>query len=115
MQSSANVVAMGDVLFMVVKVNLRHRIEKLGIEKLESQLREGQQRLRAIVGLQKFGSCPPGRPDWARGAFFYLTPQHAAKIQDVTKANEIELEIKHVLVPCRLWSRGIPGETCWRY
>ena len=41
-QSSANVVAMGDVLFMVVKVNLRHRIEKLGIEKLESQLTEGQ-------------------------------------------------------------------------
>ena len=25
------------------------------------------------------------------------------------------LEIKHVLVPCRLWSRGIPDETCWRY
>ena len=41
-QRSANVVAMGDVLFMVVKVNLRHRIEKLGIEKLESQLTEGQ-------------------------------------------------------------------------
>ena len=91
MQSSANAGAMGDVLLIVVKVNLRHRIEKLGIEKLESQLTEGQQRLRAIAGLEKFGSCPPERPDWARGAFFYLSPQHAAKMQDVSKANEIEL------------------------
>ena len=97
-QSSANADAMGDVLLMVVKGNLRHRIEKLGIEKSESQLTEGQHRLREIARLQKFGSCPPERPDWGRGAFFYLTPHHAAKIQDVTKAKEIELASKHVLV-----------------
>ena len=79
-QSSANADAMGDVLLMVVKGNLRHRIEKLGIEKSESQLTEGQHRLREIARLKKFGSCRPERPDWARGAFFYLTPHRAAKI-----------------------------------
>ena len=45
-----NADAMRDVLLMVVTGNLRHRIEKLGIEKPESRLTEGQHCLRVEFG-----------------------------------------------------------------
>lgn len=92
---------------LVVKGNLRHRIEKLGVEKADSELTEDQRRLREIA-LQQFEvgkdagqegqQQHPERPHWANGAFVYLTDEHAAAIQQAVKENCIQLQSKHVLV-----------------
>ena len=56
------------VWLLTVKGNLRHRIMKVGIEKLaHEQLTGSQQRLRETVEAQKLDG-KPGRPDWAKGA-----------------------------------------------
>ena len=56
------------VWVLIVKGNLRHRIMKVGIEKLaHEELTGPQQRLREVVGAQR-SDGKPGRPDWAKGA-----------------------------------------------
>jgi len=95
---------MSDVWLLVVKGNLRHRIEKLGVEKADADLSQGQRRLREAARLQNFGPGQAGepehpeRPAWANGAFVYLTPNHAAKICQAAEVSGLQLQSKHVLV-----------------
>jgi hypothetical protein len=99
---------------LVSKGNLRHRIDKLGTEKNENQLTEGQQRLRAVaeeqqrrlesLGLGDDGAATsahrptPERPVWAAGAFVYLAPEHLVEVMEAIKQQGVKLQSKHVLV-----------------
>ena len=87
-------VTQSEISQLVVKGNLRHRIEKLGTEKEDNELTDSQMQLRHIArAMQKVLNdlakpCalpesppqatkqqpPPERPSWANGAFLYLTP-----------------------------------------
>ena len=71
------------VWMLTVRGNYRHRIMKVGIEKLDHEDLTGpQERLReAVVAQQLDGK--PGRPDWAKGALVFVTVAHAASIEDV--------------------------------
>lgn len=93
---------MNTVLMLTVKGNLRHRIEKLGTEKDVSELTEAQLKLRKIAQLQNLGGHSltkfPERPEWANGAFLYLTREHASEIIFALKDNNIELQGKYILV-----------------
>ena len=91
------------VLILVIRGNLRHRIEKLGTEKTE-ELSLNQIKLRRIAYEQKqrqphwyFEKCYE-RPRWAQGAFVYLSESHARVIESAIKASGIKLQSKHLLV-----------------
>ena len=66
------------VLLLTVGGNLRHRIEKLGTDKEESELNNPQIKLRRIAEQQTQQWWELGeknrcdRPLWANGAFVYL-------------------------------------------
>ena len=90
------------VWVLTVRGNLRHRIMKFGIEKLAHEDLTGpQQRLREAVEAQQLDG-KPGRPDWAKGAFVFVTVAHAASIEDVMQEWQSkpgnELMSKHVIV-----------------
>ena len=70
------------VWLLTVKGNLRHRIEKCGIEKPCGEVTDLQRRLREVATAQLFEG-KLGRPDWAKGAFVFVTVAHAASIEDV--------------------------------
>ena len=88
----------GFVWLLVVKGNLSHRIELLGVEKPEQALTEPQRRLRIAAREQGFDAEPPERPSWANGAFVYLTQEHAADIQQGIRESGVKLLSKHILV-----------------
>ena len=68
---------------MTVKGNLRHRIEKCGIEKRETEAAtDCQRRLCQIAREQQLGEGKLARPDWAGGAFVFAAPSHAPLIQE---------------------------------
>ena len=108
--------AMSRIFKLVVKGNLRHRIDKLGTEKDDSQLTEGQQRLRAVAeeqqrrleslgpdgddGAAAASAClpRPERPGWAFGAFVYLAPEHVVEVMEAIKEQGVHLQSKHILV-----------------
>ena len=70
------------VWLLTVKGNLRHRIEKCGIEKpCHEEATDPQRRLREVATAQHFEG-KLGRPTWAKGAFVFVTVAHAASIQD---------------------------------
>ena len=72
----------GYVWLLTVKGNLRHRIEKFGIElPCDAELTEPQSRLRKVAIAQQFDG-KLGRPNWANDAFVFVTVAHAASIQD---------------------------------
>mmetsp|Transcript_17392 Transcript_17392/g.47462 ORF Transcript_17392/g.47462 Transcript_17392/m.47462 type:complete len:720 (-) Transcript_17392:152-2311(-) len=93
---------MTNVWLLVVKGNLRHRIEILGVEKPSAELSDEQKALRHAATEQRFNSdvvCQfPERPPWANGAFVYLTPEHAADIQTAIDEHGVRLQSKHILV-----------------
>ena len=90
------------VWLLTVKGNLRHRIEKFGIElPCDAELTEPQSRLRKVAIAQQFDG-KLGRPDWANDAFVFVTVAHAASIQDTmqewcTKQGK-KLKCKYVIV-----------------
>ena len=92
------------VLLLVFKgkFNLRHRIEKLGTEKDESDLNNMQLKLRRIAEQQTqpwwVVEKVYERPQWANGAFVYLSQGHARVIESVMRASGKVLQSKHVLV-----------------
>ena len=92
----------GYVWLLTVKGNLRHRIEKFGIElPCDAELTEPQSRLRKVAIAQQFDG-KLGRPDWANDAFVFVTVAHAASIQDTmqewcTKEGK-KLKCKYVIV-----------------
>ena len=93
-----------DAFLLVVKGNLRHRIDLLGVEALEEALDETQRRLRSFVralpATEDPGSCPE-RPDWASGAFVCLRPHEmevARRIFEHPCQGGVQLQSKHVLV-----------------
>ena len=107
--------AMSRVFKLVVKGNLRHRIDKLGTEKDESQLTEGQHKLRAVAEEQqrRLESLGPDgndgaatsahgpraeRPSWAAGAFVYLAAEHVPEVMEAIKEQGVKLQSKHILV-----------------
>ena len=77
------------VLLLVVKGNLRHRIEKLGTEKTDEELNKPQFKLRRIVYEQTqphwYVEKAYERPQWANGAFVYLSQGHARVIESVIR------------------------------
>ena len=83
---------------VVVKGNLRHRIDKLGMEKSAALLTYSQLRLRAAAETMGFHGDYPERPTWAHGAFVYLTEVHALGIQEIIEAHGTMLKSKHILV-----------------
>ena len=92
----------GYAYLLTVKGNLRHRIEKFGIElPCDAELTEPQSRLRKVAIAQQFDG-KLGRPDWANDAFVFVTVAHAASIQDTMQewsAKEgKELMSKYVIV-----------------
>ena len=90
------------VWVLTVRGNYKHRIMKVGIEKLaDEDLTGPQERLReAVVAQQLDGK--PGRPDWAKGALVFVTVAHAACIEDVMQEWQSrtgnELKSKYVIV-----------------
>ena len=90
------------VYLLTVKGNLRHRIEKFGIElPCDTELTELQSRLRKVAIAQQFDG-KLGRPNWANDAFVFVTVAHAASIQDTmqewcTKEGK-KLKCKYVIV-----------------
>ena len=90
------------VWVLTVKGSFAHLIQKFGIEKLaHEELTGPQQRLREAVEAQQFDG-KPGRPDWAKGAFVFVTVAHAASIEDVMQEWQTrtgnELMSKYVIV-----------------
>ena len=71
-----------DILILTVKGNLRHRIEKCGIEKTHTRLSDCQRRLCQIAREQQVGEDKLARPDWAGGAFVFAAQHHAPVIQE---------------------------------
>ena len=93
------------VIKIVVKGNLKHRIEKLGTEKEEFEMTAIQRILRRIAKEQvqtewtwKENVGGYERPEWTNGAFVYLSKGHARKIKDVIERRQIVLQSKHLLV-----------------
>ena len=85
---------------LVVKGNLRHRVDLLGAETHVSSLTEAQKKLREAANVQWGDSCCEEcaeRPRWANGAFIYLKPEHAIGIRDALDARGLRLQSKHVL------------------
>ena len=100
----------GDAFLLVVKGNLRHRIDLLGVEAHDAVLNDTQRRLREIVRAQPAGvahvtdgerpPCPE-RPDWAGGAFIFLHPHETEAARRVIEQKQKEgngLQSKHILV-----------------
>ena len=74
-----------DILILTVKGNLRHRIDKFGIEIPQTEpVTLCQRRLLRIACEQQLGDPEDklARPGWAGGAFVFATKQHAALIQE---------------------------------
>ena len=72
-----------DILILTVKGNLRHCIDKCGIEKTQTEAAtDCQRRLCQIAREQQLGEGKLARPDWAGGAFVFVTKHHAALIQE---------------------------------
>ena len=74
-----------DILILTVTGNLRHRIDKCGIEIPQTEsATDCQKRLCSIARAsgQQLGEGTLARPDWARGAFVFVTEHHAALIQE---------------------------------
>ena len=79
------------VLLLVIKGNLRHRIEKLGLEKTDEELNNPQYKLRRIAYEQTqphwYVEKAYERPQWANGAFVYLSQGHARVIESTIRAS----------------------------
>ena len=105
--------AMAKVQKLVVKGNLRHRIDKLGTEKDKALLSEDQKALRAIAKaqqnrLESLDGTKDGesqaprprdeRPSWAAGAFVYCAKEHFAEVRHAMKEQGVILQSKHILV-----------------
>ena len=102
--------AMDDVWLLVVKGSLKHRIDILGVERPRHELTEAQRQLHEAAekchdefpswweGSVDHKDCVFERPPWARGAFVYLTAEHAAGIQDAIEEGDLQLQSKHVLI-----------------
>ena len=74
-----------DILILTVTGNLRHRIDKCGIEIPQTEpATDCQRRLCRIARAseQQLGEGKLARPDWAGGAFVFVTKHHAALIQE---------------------------------
>ena len=107
----------GDAWLLVVKGNLRHRIDLLGVEGEYKALNETQRGLRDIVrggrpasdsldssappatdSLDSSEQPCPERPVWAGGAFVFLLPEDVEIVKEVIEQRGIFLQSKHVLV-----------------
>ena len=90
------------VLVLVIKGNLRHRIEKLGTEKDAGELNNPQIKLRRIAEQQTqqwwVVEKAYERPQWANGAFVYLSKGHAQVIENAIAVSGITLQSKHLVV-----------------
>ena len=98
-----------DVYLLVVKGNLRHRVDLLGAETAENNLTEAQRKLREAAQKQWEDIAEENhqlaeRPDWAHGAFVYLKPEHAKCIAKALKDANVRLQSKHVLVSKELFA-----------
>ena len=90
------------VLLLEIRGNLRHRIEKLGVEKTDEELNNPQYKLRRIA----YEQTQPHwhiekayeRPQWANGAFVYLSQGHARVIEEAIRVSGKTLQSKHLLV-----------------
>ena len=116
-----------DILILTVNGNLRHRIDKCGIEIPQTEpATDCQRRLCRIARAseQQLGEGKLARPEWAGGAFVFATKQHAALIQErlegwmraegrifMSKYVFISASLKEVLTQA-LHSREVPdGKT----
>ena len=96
------------VWLLVAKGSLRHRIEKLGLEKADSERTELQRLLReaAQAAAQEADEQPPEnppeRPKWAKGAFVYLTRGDAKRVPKAIAETQVELQSKHILISSSL-------------
>ena len=95
-----------DIYILTVKGNYVHRLLKLGIEITDPlQRTEYQQRLADILrtsGLLQGDEAKVGRPDWAKGACLYLTPEavEAFDWKDQAQRDKVlglTLQSKHVV------------------
>ena len=90
------------VLLLIIKGNLRHRIEKLGLEKTDEELNNPQYKLRRIAYEQTqphwYVEKAYERPQWANGAFVYLSQGHARVIESAIRVSGKTLQSKHLLV-----------------
>ena len=90
------------VLLLVIKGNLRHRIEKLGTEKTDGELNNPQLKLRRIAYEQTqphwYIEKAYERPQWANGAFVYLSQSHARQIEKAIRDSGKTLQSKHLLL-----------------
>ena len=89
------------VVFVVtVKGNLRHRIEKLGVEIKNPGCWSDMQRVLMNVAIaqhfEELISDHWPRPKWAGGAFVYCTPGHAALLKDAVALLDFTLQSKHL-------------------
>ena len=98
---------MSDVVWLlVVKGNLRHRIDLLGVEHEYEILNETQRCLRdSVRDIYSLEICPE-RPVWAGGAFVFLLPEHEECAKELIDQEILFLRSKHVLVSAGLSSRG---------
>ena len=95
------------LLLLVVKGNLRHRVEKLGSEKMTQDLSVPQKKLRDIARRGRVDDTPKGgapfyataeRPEWANGSFVYLNEFHTEITGKIRELVGFRLRTKHVLV-----------------
>ena len=89
------------VILCVIKGNLRHRIAKLGCEKDDAELNPQQIKLKRIAEKQTQPWWVVGkdwaRPQWANGAFVYLSESHAPVIEYAIAVSGKTLQSKHML------------------
>mmetsp|Transcript_44404 Transcript_44404/g.105186 ORF Transcript_44404/g.105186 Transcript_44404/m.105186 type:complete len:766 (+) Transcript_44404:259-2556(+) len=95
-----------NVRVLVVKGNLKHRIQKLGLETPYDQLTDAQKMLYEIANSipeEDLGPCSrdKARPDWCGGGFAFLTPEHGKVVPKLVKEFQIRLQSKHVVVSYR--------------
>ena len=96
---------------LVVKGNLRHRIELIGMEKPKEELTDAQRKLReAAEAVPCRGLAPenPERPGWANGACIYLVDQDVDEIAEAIK-EWAEKDPTHIHVQAHVGERRVEG------
>ena len=88
------------IIIMTVKGNLRHRIVKLGSERLLDDLTPEQLQLRYVALQQKCRDVISGhaeRPTWGGGAFFYCETGHLHLVRETMHRLPFDLQSKHIV------------------
>mmetsp|Transcript_90177 Transcript_90177/g.263692 ORF Transcript_90177/g.263692 Transcript_90177/m.263692 type:complete len:493 (-) Transcript_90177:200-1678(-) len=92
---------MSSVCLFEVKGSHAHRVAQLVLHDETEPKSEAQRKLHDIAKCQNFCLKNPERPQWARGAFVFVTPLHASEIRTAVEEyealNQCQLKKHHLI------------------